>query len=88
LILSPSSRAIAEKPIVSLQSVDIWSARAQVPDDSDDLYISCSDSESDNYFTPPQSPINFDSDDDDMNVFEESLDTFEEEKRFSLFIEG
>lgn len=58
-------------------------------EDDDEAFESCSDDESE-YFTPPQSPIHLDSDDDDedKNVFEESLDKFEDQKEFCLFIKG
>lgn len=58
-------------------------------DEDDEAFESCSDDESDEYFTPPQTPIPFDSDDDDMNnIFEESLENFEDQKEFNLFIKG
>lgn len=70
--------------------VDLWAPRSSQAYDDEDLFLSCSDSdsESDEYLTPPQSPTKFDSDDDDMNAFEESLDSFEQEKDFILFIKG
>jgi hypothetical protein len=55
------------------------------------MFLSCSDSDSDDekFFTPPTSPLPlFSDDDDDMNAFEESLESFEIEKEFQLFIEG
>jgi ankyrin repeat and LEM domain-containing protein 2 len=70
-------------------TVDVWARR--IPQDDEDLYLSCSDSDSDDekFFTPPSSPSRFFSDDDDdMNEFEESLENFEDEKDFQLFIEG
>lgn len=58
--------------------------------DDEDLYLSCSEDESDSeeFFTPPQSPGPASESDDDMNTFEESLENFEDEKMFSMFIEG
>lgn len=59
--------------------------------DDEDQFLSCSgdDSDSEEFFTPPQSPVpQSDSDDDDMNAFEESLENFEDEKISALFIEG
>lgn len=69
--------------------VDLWTARSSHADD-EEAFLSCSDSESDSeeYLTPPQSPTKFDSDDDEFNVFEESLENLEEEKVSVLFIEG
>lgn len=76
---------------------DLWSHRSgmndsikSISDDEDDeAFESCSDDESDEYFTPPQTPIPFDSDDDEMNnIFEESLENFEDQKEFNLFIKG
>jgi hypothetical protein len=76
----------------------MWSHRStmndtikSISDDEDDeAFESCSDDESEDYYTPPQSPIQFDSDDEDdeKNVFEESLDNFEDQKEFNLFIKG
>ncbi len=63
-------------------------------DDEEESYISCSDSEdSDNevWYTPPQSPMELSTnsdDDDEINAFEESLESFEDEKVYSLFIDG
>jgi hypothetical protein len=52
--------------------------------------LSCSDDDSDTeeFFTPPQSPSTPYDSDDEVNVFEESLETFEDEKELVLFIEG
>lgn len=71
--------------------MDLWSARFSQTSDEED-FISCSDEDSNSssdeeFFTPPQSPRRFDSD-DDLMAFEESLESLEEEKGFSLFIEG
>lgn len=72
--------------------MDLWAARSAAEDiDEDESYLSCdSDMSSDEeYFTPPQSPIKFDdSDDEDVNMFEESLEHLEDEKEYSLFIDG
>ena len=71
--------------------VDLWSLRLSQNSDDDESFLSCSDSESDSdvFFTPPQSPAKFDSDDEDLMIFEESLESFEDEKLFfKLFIEG
>jgi hypothetical protein len=66
----------------------------------EEAFLSCGSDESsdEEFFTPPQSPIRFkrsisdndddDDDDDDMNIFEESLEHFEDEKGYSLFIDG
>lgn len=76
------------------KTVDMWSARTaeDLDDDDDELYLSCdSDMSSDDeeFFTPPQSPVKFDdSDDEDVNMFEESLEHLEEEKEFTLYING
>jgi hypothetical protein len=75
---------------------DLWNHRGGMndslksvsDDDDDEAFESCSDDESEEYYTPPQSPLHFDSDDDDKNVFEESLENFEEQKEFNLFIKG
>lgn len=72
-------------------TVDVWACRIPLDSDNEDLYLSCSDndSEDDEFFTPPSSPSKFYSDDDDMNDdFEESLENFEDEDQFQLFIEG
>lgn len=72
--------------------IDLWSARFNSEASDEEDFFSCSDEDSDSsdeeFFTPPQSPRPFDSDDDDIMAFEESLDNFDEEKGFSLFIEG
>jgi hypothetical protein len=78
---------------VPTPTIDIWSRRIPLDDDDDgDLYLSCSDNDSEDeiFYTPPSSPSKFYSeDDDDMNDdFEESLETFEDEDQFQLFIEG
>lgn len=82
---------------ISANAFDLWSFRSNnnesiksTSDDEndDESFVSCSDDESDEYFTPPQSPINMDSDDEEKNVFEESLDKFEDQKEFCLFIRG
>lgn len=73
---------------------DIWSMRTPSQDDDEDdeeSFISCSDSDdSDNdaWFTPPQSPNDIASSDDEMNTFEESLEHLEDEKAYALFIDG
>jgi hypothetical protein len=70
----------------------MWSARTEEDPDDDELYLSCdSDAPSDDeeFFTPPQSPVKFDdSDDEDVNMFEESLEHLEEEKEYTLYING
>lgn len=69
--------------------IDLWSHR--VTQEDEDVFLSCSDddSDNDNFYTPPTSPTRFYSDDeDDMNAFEESLESFEDEKDFQMFIEG
>lgn len=73
----------------SPQKVDLWSHRINQDFEDEDLFLSCSEDESepDMFYTPPQSPTPFDSD-DEMNIFEESLENFEDEKSFALFIEG
>lgn len=82
---------------ISANSFDMWSFRntgnESIKSNSDDeeedeAFLSCSDDDSDEYFTPPQSPILIDSDDEEKNVFEESLDKFEDQKEFCLFIKG
>lgn len=79
--------------IMFAEKFDLWAPRTSqsMDDDEDeDMFLSCSEDGSDDsvYYTPPsQSPIHFDSD-DDMNIFEESLENFEEEKGFTLFIHG
>ncbi|KAL7030023.1 hypothetical protein ACKWTF_006483 [Chironomus riparius] len=78
------------------KTVDIWASRATEDlddDDNDESYLSCdSDMSSDNddeYFTPPQSPVKFDdSDDEDVNMFEQSLEHLEDEKEYTLYING
>lgn len=80
----------------SKKAVDLWSMRNPSEDydddENEDLYLSAeSDLSSDEeYFTPPQSPTAnyFDSSDEEMNVFEESLEHLEDEKEYSLFIKG
>lgn len=75
---------------------DLWSLRSPSRDfqneDDEESFVSCSDSDddedSDVWFTPPQSPTEMQSSDDEMNAFEESLENLEEEKTYSLFIEG
>lgn len=69
---------------------DLWTPRKiQSYDEDEDTFVSCSsdsDSDSDGYFTPLNTtPVDSD---DDMITFEESLENLEEEKEFSLFIEG
>lgn len=80
-----------------MQKVDLWSIRTQSDDwdegdddNEDESYLSCDSdlSSDDEYFTPPQSPMLFDSSDDEMNVFEESFEHFTDEKEYSLFING
>lgn len=78
-----------------MKKLDLWTARTpteeELDDEAEDSYISCGSdisSDDDEWYTPPQSPNRFDSSDDEMNVFEESLESFEEEKGYSLFIEG
>lgn len=59
-------------------------------DDENESYLSCdseSNSDTDEYFTPPQSPCH-DSSDDEMNAFEESLENVDDEKEYALFING
>lgn len=74
--------------------VDMWSARSAAEeneDDDDESFLSCDSdvSSDDEYHTPPQSPIKFDdTDDEDMNMFEESLEHLENEKEYSLYIYG
>ena len=79
----------------SQHMVDLWSARinqSSEDDEDDEKYFSFSDDDSkgsdEEFFTPPQSPRCSDSDDEDILMFEESLENFEDEKGFSLFIEG
>lgn len=74
---------------------DLWSLRTPTRDEyseeEDESYISCSDSDdsdSDVWFTPPQSPNEIVSSDDEMNAFEESLENLEDEKAYALFIDG
>ena len=69
---------------------DLWAPRKiQSFDEDEDTFVSCSsdsDSDSDEYLTPlSTTPVDSD---DDMIIFEESLENLEEEKEFSLFIEG
>ena len=46
-------------------------------------------SDEDEFYTPPQSPVKFDdSDDEDVNMFEESLEHLEDEKEYTLYING
>lgn len=73
----------------SFQKIDLWAHRLTQMSDDEDLYLSCSEDESDSeeFFTPPQSPGPASESDDDMNTFEESLENFEDEKMFSMFIE-
>lgn len=74
--------------------VDMWASRTieDLDDDNDESYLSCdSDMSSDDeeFFTPPQSPVKFvDSDDEDVNMFEESLEHLEDEKEYTLYING
>lgn len=82
---------------ISANAFDMWSFRITTNDtiksisddeEEDEAFESCSDDDSDEYFTPPQSPPPVDSDDEEKNVFEESLDKFEDQKEFCLFIKG
>jgi hypothetical protein len=60
-------------------------------EDDEESFISCSDSDDSDdevWFTPPQSPNEISSSDDEMNAFEESLEHFEDEKEYALFIDG
>lgn len=62
---------------------------SQASDDEDQfLSFSDDDSASEEFFTPPQSPVPQSDSDDDMNAFEESVENFEDEKISALFIEG
>lgn len=74
----------------SFQKIDLWAHRMNQASDDDDQFLSCSDDESvsEEFFTPPQSPVPQSDSDDDMNAFEESLENFEDEKISSLYIEG
>lgn len=56
--------------------------------EDDEAFESCSDDDSDEYYTPPQSPLPYSSDDDDKIEFEESMENFEDQKEFNLFIKG
>ena len=74
---------------------DMWSPRIRTEDpddDNDESYLSCDSelsSDDEEFFTPPQSPFKFDdSDDEDVNMFEESLEHLEEEKEYTLYING
>lgn len=76
-----------------MKNTDLWSIRTQSQDfeeDADDSYLSCDsdDSSNDEWFTPPQSPCQIESSDDEMNAFEESLENVDDEKLFSLFVNG
>lgn len=78
-----------------MKNLDLWMPRSASQDfdedEPNDSYVSCDEDNSDDdvWFTPPQSPGQFlDSSDDEMNNFEESLENFEDEKAYSLFING
>jgi hypothetical protein len=78
-----------------VKNVDLWMPRSASHDfDEDELndsFVSCDEDDSDNevWFTPPQSPSQMvDNSDDEMNDFEESLEHFEDEKAYLLFING
>ncbi|KAG5684775.1 hypothetical protein PVAND_013988 [Polypedilum vanderplanki] len=80
------------------KKVDVWSMRNPSEDfddenEEEETFLSCDSdlsSDEDEYFTPPQSPIlqNPDSSDEEMNVFEESLEHFDDEIEYSLYING
>lgn len=76
-----------------MKVIDLWSVRTPSRDfeeDADDSYLSCDSDDSDNdvWFTPPQSPSQIESSDDEMNAFEESLENVDVEKTYSLFVNG
>lgn len=66
------------------QSTDMWALRQPEDSEDDESFLSCSDSENEEFFTPPSSPASSDSED----IFEESLTSFEIKKDVTLFIEG
>lgn len=70
---------------------DLWTTRkVENYNEDEDEYLSCDsdlDSDSDEYLTPLDvTPI--DSEDEELIVFQESLENLEEEQEFSLFIAG
>jgi hypothetical protein len=85
---------------IGAKKVDLWSMRNPSEEfedenepEEEESYLSCESdlsSDEDEYFTPPQSPVlqRLDSSDEEMNVFEESLEHLEDEKEYSLFIYG
>lgn len=76
-----------------MKVIDLWSVRTPSRDfeeDADESYLSCDsdDSANDEWFTPPQSPRQIESSDDEMNAFEESLEYVNDLKIYSLFVDG
>lgn len=78
------NRREIRKKLYDGKKLEFWAARMNEMSDEEDSFLSCSDSDDSEYFTPPSSPTPFDTDD----VFEESLESIEDERDFSLFIEG